>query len=307
MANYTLVDDLKTDILRRGGEKIDGTSDFDDRIIEYINRALLEIVSLGIAFPWLKTSGKTFNTEAQITTGTVSVTKGSTSGTFSSAPTPSVKGRKMRIDSLNTIYRITVHVAATTSFTLDGAYIDTTDAAVGYTVFEDEYSLDANLLFLMTPLRQYEWPYRVDVVDENALEDIYPLSRIISGSIMSAALIGEQRLRLSHYTEDIKRFEYDMLEIPADLAAGGTPTMPRTDRKALASGASFYLLMDKEDTKADAARLEFNAEKTAMEQRHYRQKIKSSQSFAQFLHRQDLAGGRRISGPVRTAGGLIIG
>lgn len=307
MANYTNVDDIRTGILRRGGEKTDGTSEFHATALEYINRAFLRILQEGIALPWTRKVAGVFNTLAKITAGTLAVTKGSTSITFSSAPASSVKDFKLRVDGKGPVYRIASHAAAATAATLDAAYVDDNNTAAAYVVFQDEYALVNDVLFLLTPLRFYESPYRLDLVDENAMEDRYPLPLIQEGVPTVAALIGEQRIRLSHYTADIKRVEYDYIQVLSDLVAGGTIPMPRPDRKALESGGLFYLMLDKEDTKADAAGLEFERDIGLMKGRHLKQKIHGSQAFGQIMPRLDGKGSRFREGPVRTASGLIIG
>lgn len=307
MANYTTWQDILDGILRAGGEPIGGTSDYEDRISEYANRAYLRILQTGIAFPWTRKVGGVFNTLAKVTAGTLAVTKGLTAITFSSAPATSVKDRKLRVDGKGGVYRIATHTATQVAATLDAAYVDDTNGAAPYVVFEDQYVLATDLLIPATPLRIYEHPYRIDVVDENAMEDRFPLANISEGTPELAALIGEQKIRLSHYTADIKRVEYDYVQVLSDLSGESTIPMPRVDRKALVAGGAFYLLLDKEDSKADAAGLEFMSELQLMEARYLKQKIKGSQAFGQILPRQDQTRGRKGEGPLRTASGLIIG
>lgn len=88
------------------------------------------------------------NTSDDITTGTIAATNGSTTVTFSSAPTPSTAGRKLLIDGNvidpGAVYRISAHTALSTSATLDAAYTGTTVTASAFQVYQDEYDLAAD-------------------------------------------------------------------------------------------------------------------------------------------------------------------
>lgn len=72
-------------------------------------------------WPFL-TAYEIVQTTTDITTGTVSVTAGSTSGTFSSAPSVSVANRYIKFSSADDWYQITAHTASSTSFTISPSY-----------------------------------------------------------------------------------------------------------------------------------------------------------------------------------------
>lgn len=308
MANLSTYQDLSDDVLRRAGERIDGTSEFEDRIEEYLNRALLRILQEGITFLWTRKIGGVFNTVAKFISGTVSVTKGSDILTFPLPyPTTVLEGFKVRVDSKSPVYRVKTHTSGASIATLDAPYVDANNSAASYVFFQDEYALATDVLFLLTPLRIYEHPYRINVIDENAMEDLYPLALIVEGAPAAAALIGEQRIRLSHYPADLKRVEYDYVQVLADLASAQTLPMPKPDRQTLADGALYYLLLDKEDSKTDAAGLDFERDIGLMKSRRISQMTKSSQGFGQIHPRQDGKGAKFREGPLRTGSGLIIG
>ena len=89
------------------------------------------------------------------TTGTVDVTNGSTTVTGNSTTfTAAMVGRKLRVGTSNQFYFISAFVS-TTSLTLRTAYQGTTATAQTYTIFQDEYKLDANTHKLLD-LRQVE-------------------------------------------------------------------------------------------------------------------------------------------------------
>lgn len=83
-------------------------------------------------------------TVTDITTGTVATTSGSTTVTFSSAPTVSVANRYIQTSSSNDWYRITAHTAASTTATLEIGAITTASAAT-YTVRKFYYSTSSSV------------------------------------------------------------------------------------------------------------------------------------------------------------------
>jgi hypothetical protein len=104
-----------------------------------------QVILRSFEWPFLRSpTSLVIQTVADITTGTVATTSGSTTITFSSAPTVSVTGRYIQTSSSNDWYRITSHTAASTSATLEIAAI-TTAAAATYTVRKVYYSTSTSV------------------------------------------------------------------------------------------------------------------------------------------------------------------
>src|SRR5688572_10347425 len=110
---------------------------------------------------WLK-QYTVINTGAKITAGTVNVTEGSASITFSTAPqrlsaNVSVANNVLVIPGSasdpNAAYRILSHTSGNTTATLDAAFTGETDTTAGYTVYQVAYNLPADLGKLMTVKR----------------------------------------------------------------------------------------------------------------------------------------------------------
>lgn len=80
-------------------------------------------------------------TVADITTGTVAVTEGSATITFSSAPTDSVEDYEIQFEDTDDWYKIDTHTAASTSATLTTDFIGTTDSAADYILRKVYYAL----------------------------------------------------------------------------------------------------------------------------------------------------------------------
>lgn len=96
---------------------------------------------------WWLIDRQIVNTTAPVDDGTIAATAGSTTITFSSAPTSSVAGRKIVITE-NTddpvAYRIASHTANVTTATLDAAYTGTDVTTSDFVVHHDEYDLAAD-------------------------------------------------------------------------------------------------------------------------------------------------------------------
>ncbi len=305
MANYETVDDLRLDALWRAGEPTDGSSNYATKVMEYLNAAQLGLLiggpfgpgdERGMDLPvvdwwWArKRPYGVFNTEASRTTGTVTATQGSTTLTFSSAPSQSLAGWRVRINNLTTVPRIQTHIAAGTVAVLDAAWPEETQTAVSYVAFKLEYNLASDFLrFCGRPIL-FAGPYRMDVVDRDALEVEWPLARVAAfntGTTLQAALIDLTTIQLSHYTEDPLRVEYPYIFLPNDLVAGETPILPRHYRRFLAVAAAALICLDKSDSKVDALGIESKAILRAMlrEQNHHMTRM--SQSFGRIKTRQE--------------------
>src|ERR1043165_2396903 len=99
MANYRSTNDLKLAVLKKCGELLDSTSDYDARAVEYLTAAHQNLLAGGNEFgidcgedwAWAKASRPIVLTlQAPYDTGSVTLTAGSTAGTFSIAPTDSL-------------------------------------------------------------------------------------------------------------------------------------------------------------------------------------------------------------------------
>lgn len=98
------------------------------------------IVLRGFEWPFLRAPNPlVIQTTTDITTGTVATVSGSTTITFSSAPTVSVANRFIQFSDSKDWYRITSHTAASTSATLEIGALNT-DAVATYIVRKVFYS-----------------------------------------------------------------------------------------------------------------------------------------------------------------------
>lgn len=86
---------------------------------------------------WWNRSVTTLQLPAKIETGTINVTEGSTSITFSSAPAASVANYKIQFGGHVEVYTISAHTAGQTAATLNIAFIGDSDTTIEYTLWKD--------------------------------------------------------------------------------------------------------------------------------------------------------------------------
>ena len=115
-------------------------------------------------FYWL-TKRTTLVTSDDITTGTVSVTKGNVAITFSSAPSVSIAGRTFYVSGNaveDALFRIATHTAGLADATLASAYTGATDTVATYNVWQDEYNLpDAGKVL---HVKRFGSPYPLQII-----------------------------------------------------------------------------------------------------------------------------------------------
>jgi len=120
----------------------DDDSEYLDKIKSWINESYHAVSSLE-TWPWLVENGA-IQTVEEITTGTISVTEDSTTITFSSAPTPSVAGWRIKFGSSNDWYNISTHTAAAVGAVLANNYLEATNGTQTYTLRKVYYALPSD-------------------------------------------------------------------------------------------------------------------------------------------------------------------
>lgn len=323
MANYTFSQDLVNDILFRAGEGTDGSSDFQAVALQYLNRAYQALVNGGseidpnVQEDWWwarKDPPGVLNLVASITTGTVNVTNNSTSITFSSAPAISVAGYFFRVNDQPDVFRIASHTAASTSATLDAAYTGPNAAAAAFKLFKTEYTLPADLIRIISPMRIYQGvEAEVDGVELTALERNWPIREIESGPPTQFAMVGETKLRFNKYgpvsgaTPNMIRVEFDYIYRPLDLtnSASEEPVVPRQYRRMLADIAVVFLFVDKNDDRASPISQVAKQGLQAMANEQRKRMVNYSRNYGRILARQERT--NKHNRPLRTDSGVIIG
>lgn len=212
-------------------------------------------------FPWaVEEDPIVVNTEEKVTTGTISVTKGSTSATLSATYASSLADWHLKIDGTNTAYKIAAHTAGTDAITLDAEYIDTTDSAANYTIFKLDYTFEPASGSMAIPAGKIVVSnryYNIDITGRAQLEKEYPIHRVSQGAVQYAGLLVQTtnglKLRLSHYTSDVERLELYYVKVPTTLTTGGVdPIMPSHHRIVVPHLALYYALRRYDDNRAES-------------------------------------------------------
>ena len=138
------------DIIAHGKGNIDLTTNANAELltdIEFAINNIQEECNKDIAIRKLFIRKGRFLTEAKVTTGTVSLTKGSKTATFSSAIlTADFKDRIfISDDDTSVAYRI-ASVTSSTAAKLDAAYAGDTNATATFTILKDRYYLGREVL-----------------------------------------------------------------------------------------------------------------------------------------------------------------
>ena len=162
MAQFRTTADIMDLALTNGGEVTSGTSPYETQLLNYLNRVHFTLVAGGTipvgkdstveideVWPWSRASRPIIvELQPKYNTGTVTLTLGSESGTFSSAPSESLSGYHIRAIGKEEVYKIVSHTAATTAFELDSAYADTGGSGLSYEAFKIDYELVPSYLVI---------------------------------------------------------------------------------------------------------------------------------------------------------------
>ncbi len=151
MANFRTTADLLDGVLRRCGEmtSAQGTSPLAADALLYLNQIHNAIICGGteletdIDESWIWARARNphiIQLSAPYTTGSVSLTVSSISGTFSVAPSTSLSGWYIRAQGGPEVYRIGFHQAASVHFQLDAAFPQTSYSGP-FTAFRLEYEI----------------------------------------------------------------------------------------------------------------------------------------------------------------------
>ena len=330
MTNYTTCDDLIDDVLFRAGEPTDGTSDFQDAAVRYLNRAYQSVWRGGAELVpdiyedwwWLRRYGS-----GQIIilpvydTGTASVTNNSQSVTLSTTPQRSASNISLnrsffKVDNHADVFRITTHTSGTTAVTLDSVYTGETNTAASFRAMFLDYTLATEAATLVSPMRVYQGNQnKIEGISADNLWQKWPMEQCSAGVPENFAEVGinatgGRAVRFSHYggtdDTDLIRVDYDYIYRASDIAnnAASEIEMPREWRKVLCDFALYFLLLDKEDNRAAAALQLATGGLRAMSAANRREKALQSKQVGKIHPRSGrMSNGR---GPLRTENGFLI-
>lgn len=253
----------------------------------------------------------------------ITLTHGSIHGTFAQAPSASLGsfgridstgGRFLRLDgslsngnNMSDVYRIATHTAGSASFTLDLAWQGDSIASGGFKLAKLDYALDASVVRLVEPFRIFQiQPYEADGqgkvqgISPDELHRRFPLYMMFitpQRAPTHFAIVNETSgiitVRFNTSTVVPSRTEYEYVPMPDELTLSGIPAndpipiLPLEHRSVLAMGATYWLMVDKEDPRADLYFRNTQQKLQSMLMERRREYEDESKDFARLNPRQD--------------------
>ncbi len=137
-------------------------------------------------------------------------------------------------------------------------------------------------------------------IDAEAFQRDYPFALIEEGFPDKFATIYEKSdgtftVRFNKYPTEKTRIEVDHVPVPRDLKddAQSIPLIPRKHVDILQDATTFFILLDKNDDKAQIYANLVQAQLTAMVNQNRGSQLKTSDSFGEIIARPDMIGGIR--------------
>jgi hypothetical protein len=278
LANLRTTADIVDAVLKRCGELTDGTSNYDTGgdVLGYVNSVYRGVLAgenefgIDVGEPWVwaqASQPQLIELKPPFETGTVTLVNGSTSATLSVAPSYSVSGWYFRAEGDPEWYTISAHTASTTALTLDQTYLGDSDT-LEFTIVKLDYLLPTAVCRLIAPIRVYKDNNTVMGFPEQG--KVYELDTISFDRKWPRMLLGEGvpenycviardttdnvTVRFSNYVPTSTRAEVPYIGVQADLTDSSLsiPVIPFGFREILVHGASYFLMLDKSDNRADA-------------------------------------------------------
>lgn len=316
---YVTARDIKNDVLFRCFEPGAG-GDWTEKVIDYINRVYQTLCTGASEFLpeyvddwWWLRERSVLTLLPAITTGTIAVTEGSASVTFSDAPAASTVGYRLRVENHPEVFEVLTHTAATTSAVLDSVWTGDTDGAATYKLMKVTYDLSASVQAIIGPIIGYRNNHQIIGISPERMDDLFPLVQLNPGIPTAFSLESEQSVRFSHGGLDTgksMRVEYRYRPTIDALTDSDSsiPLVPLQFRQVLSDMATTLVLLDKNDDRSNAVALMARTLLAAMlkENRRRLKKI-GAETVGHIYPRQSQMHPRRHTGPLRTESGLIIG
>lgn len=126
--------------------------------------------------------------EADRTTGTVTATFGSTTITFSSAPTVSVAGYWIKFSDTEDWYIVSTHTASSTTAVLTKGYLGTTSSTLTYTLRKVYQALPTDVGKVLS-VRQTRTDFKLRYVPIRLIDEVVP-DRVSTGTPMYYTIAG---------------------------------------------------------------------------------------------------------------------
>lgn len=218
----------------------------DATIINAWINAVYKTIVGSFRWPWLL-KNSTIQTVADITTGTVSINAGATTGSFSSAPAVSVANQYMiQFPTVSDDwYIISAHTAAQTAFTLANAFVGTSNlSGASYICRKVYYSLPSDCDGVID-LRQAITDTVLSPVDIRTFDRYLP-DPTATAEPLVFALAGYDtsknwQMTLYPIPTSVMNLQLRYYQMPADMSGDSdTPLLPEKFHDAIVFGALYH-------------------------------------------------------------------
>jgi len=264
--------DLYTDLQNRVRETT-GVTATENQAKRYINIALFDMhIGNGERFPWAEREA-ILVTQDDYTTGTLSVSQGSTTLTGSSTAWNTANafsvnnmrvGGKIQINSGTETYTVSA-VASDTSATLSSAFTQSDVSGGSYVYFEDEYALASDFL---KPLdaRFFDQNHTIELIGRREFRNRYPRNHTVGkptvATILDKSFSGNttpvRKIALHKPPDDFYTIPYSYVTSNLAVTSGGTeqaqlssdtdePIVPLRYRHVIVFHALYHWYRDKKD------------------------------------------------------------
>lgn len=268
------VPDLLNDALKKSGEKTDGTSDYLNDALGYMDTFHKSIIAGGNEFevdmgePWTWAKSKypgILTLNPPYITGGVTLTLGSSAGIFTVPPITSQAGNFIHCSDTFEFYRVVSHTAGNPNFTLDGP-VNFSSGTYDFKSIQVDYDLSAaNILRQINPMVVYQqqtsdgdFEGRITGLDLRTFQKKWPMFKMFLGVPTEFAVLyvaqGLVTVRMNKVASVPVRVEYEYIPLPVDLIndPSSIPLIPVSHREVLAYATAFSILTDKEDSKSQS-------------------------------------------------------
>jgi hypothetical protein len=317
LANLRTTADILDEVLRRCGELTDGNSSYEASALRYVNNAYRSILSGGNEFgidvgePWVwaqATSPQLLTLLPAYTTGTITVTADSTTASFSSAPSYSVAGWFLILEGVSDVFVASAHTASLTPITLDLAFTGTS-GSYNFKAVKLDYALSTAVCRLVAPMvcyksSVYSGPQeqgKIYEIDTNTMIRKYPLMTLAAGipdryTVTQRGTTDLITVRFNGYPDAKTRVEIPYIPVQADLTDSDSsiPVVPFGYRDVLVHMASYYLMLDKSDNRADSEAAIAKAKLLSLVHNNRKQLSLAGNNYGRLIPRRS-AGRRRYS------------